>query len=227
MTKKIAYILSFLIIIFLFIFPFFIKVKIECKSQFGECPEELNSKLRISNSKNLFVAKRETVKVLKNLQLVSDFSTQFKLPNTILVNIISKKPYFAIKNISSGVFDLVDKNGVVLSQSTSSNLPAVFTSEPLKKVSEPIEDYNLFASHLMFGINQMYQVLYGTIENDALVVDMPTGVRVIFPIRSESEPEVLLGAFRLIYTKVTTDYLGTYSQIDMRYKNPVLRIVQE
>ena len=94
-------------------------------------------------------------------------------------------------------------------------------SQPLQKVGETVSTHDLFALNLILGVNEMYQVLYGTITNDALVVDIPPSVRVIFPLEGDSE--VLLGGLRLIYAKVTADYLGTYSQIDMRYKNPVLK----
>jgi hypothetical protein len=100
-------------------------------------------------------------------------------------------------------------------------LPYAITPEPLKKVGESISTRDLFALNLILGVNEMYQVLYGTITNDALVVDIPPSVRVIFPLEGDSE--ILLGSLRLVYTKVTTSYLGIYSQIDMRYKNPVLR----
>jgi hypothetical protein len=221
LIKKLSYLLVFLIVIFLFSIPFFIKVKIECKSQFGECPVEVNSKLQALNLKSLFLADRDAKKVLKESFLISDFSTQFKLPNTLLINVISKKPYFALKDAKSGKFELIDQNGIVLTTSDRSNLPNVITTSPIKKIGELIESHDIFALKLISGVYEMYQVGYGTITNDALVVDMKTGVRVIFPL--EGEPDILLGSLRLIYTKVTTNYLGTYSQIDMRYRNPVLR----
>jgi hypothetical protein len=221
MIKKLSYLLAVIFVGFLISVPFLIKVKIECKSQFGDCSSEINSKLQTLNSDNLFIAKNKASSYLKKNFLVSDFSTQFKLPNILLINIIAKKPYFAIKDSLSGKYELIDRNGIILALSDSSGLPAVSVSEPLKKVGEAVDSRDFFALNLISGINEMYQIGYGKIENDALLVDMPTGVRVIFPL--EGEPQVLLGGLRLIYTKVTANYLGTYSQIDMRYKNPVLR----
>jgi hypothetical protein len=226
MTKKFLHLLIIVFVVLLFLAPFFItqfiiKVKIECRSQFGECPLEVNSKLQTLNSKNLFSANKEAKKYLKEDFLVSDFSIQFKLPNVVLVNIIAKKPYFALKNASTGKFELVDQKGLVLNFADNSGLPTVITPEPFKKVGETVDARDLFALNLIAGVNEMYQVLYGTITNDALVVDIPPGVRVIFPL--EGDFEILLGSLRLIYAKVTASYLGVYSQIDMRYKNPVLR----
>jgi hypothetical protein len=226
MRKKLLHLLIVVFVILLFLAPFFItqfiiKVKMECRSQFGECPAELNSKLQTLNSKNLFLADRNARKDLKEDFLVSDFSLQFKLPNILLVNIIAKKPYFALKNASAGKFELVDKKGLILNFADNSGLPTVITSESFKKIGETVNARELFALNLIAGVTEMYQVLYGTITNDALVVDIPPGLRVIFPL--EGDFEILLGSLRLIYAKVTTDYLGIYSQIDMRYENPVLK----
>jgi hypothetical protein len=212
MIKKIQYILIAIIVISVFLFPFVVKVKIDCKSQFGVCPNEINSKLQILNSKSLFQAKNDVSQILKKESLVSNFSTQFKLPNILLVNLLLKKPTFAIKDNQSGKMYSVDREGKVLSEITSTTLPLVVQDG---------QTSNLFALNIVSGIAQMYGIGYGTISNDTLVVDMPTGVRVIFPL--EGDYQALLGAFRLIYAKVTSNYLGIYSQIDMRYKNPVLR----
>jgi hypothetical protein len=221
MTKKLFYLLVVIFIVLLFLIPLFIKVRIECKSQFGECPTEVNSKLQTLNSKSLFSANRNVQKDLKEDFLVSDFSIQFKLPNLMLINIIAKKPYFALKDSSTGKIGLIDQKGVILALADSSNLPTVVSAEPIKNIGESVNNRDLFALNLILGVNEMYQVLYGTITNDTLVVDIPPGVRVIFPL--EGDFEVLLGSLRLIYAKITASYLGTYSQIDMRYKNPVLR----
>jgi hypothetical protein len=221
MIKKLPYLLIILLVVALIASPFFIKVGLECESQFGKCPDGINSDLQSLKTKNLFDARRKAESYLKNNFLVSDYSIQFKLPNIMRVNIIVKKPYFALKDVVSGKFELIDQKGVVLAISDSSGLPTVELSDTLKKVGEVVDKKYLFALNLISGVSEMYQVRYGTITNDALVVDIPHGLRVIFPLEGDSE--VLLGGLRLIDTKISADYLGTYSQIDMRYKNPVLR----
>lgn len=221
MIKKLPYLFTILFVVALIALPFFIKVGLECESQFGKCPTEIDSDLQSLKTKNLFDARRKIGAYLKNNFLISDYSTQFKLPNIILINIIAKKPHFAIKDSSSGKIMLIDQKGIVLAESENSGLPMVEVSNSLKKIGEEVDKKNLFALNLISGVNEMYQVRYGMITNDALAVDIPHGLRVIFPLEGDSE--VLLGGLRLIYAKVTADYLGTYSQIDMRYKNPVLK----
>lgn len=221
MIKRLPYLLILVFAAVLILLPLLIKVRIECKSQYGDCPSEVASGLETFGEKNLFISRQKASSYLKKNFLVADFSIQFKLPNVMLVNVIAKKPYFALKNATSGKFELVDQKGVVVAVTDASNLPTVVTPEPLKKTGEVVRASDLFALNLVAGTYQMYQVGYGTITNDALAVDIGGGLRVIFPLEGDSE--VLLGGLRLIYSKVTTNYLGTYSQIDMRYKNPVLR----
>lgn len=221
MSKKIRYILIGLLILLCLVSPFFIKVKIECKSQLGECSKEVNGKLQMINAKYLFSAKNQASKILKNDFLVSNYSMQLKLPNILLVNTIIKKPVYSIFDKSQNKYFLVDAFGVFLTSSDNSNLPNLIKDMVNVKSGEKISDNDLFALKLIQGVNQMYQVRGGTIQNDTLVVDIPNGLRVILPL--EGDIQILLGSLRLIYTKVTTDNPMIYSQIDMRFKNPVIR----
>lgn len=208
-------------LILIFVLPAFIKVRIECLSQYGECPAEINNKLQMLNAKFMITAKLQTTKILKQDFLVKNFSTQFKLPNILLINILVKKPEFAILDKSTNNYYLVDANGQIISKDNSSNLPSITVGALNQKIGDKISDNNLFALNLIAGIYQMYQTSTGLIQNDTLVVDLPQAVRVIFPLEGDSQ--VMLGGLRLIYTKVIQNYLGTYNQIDMRYRNPVLR----
>ena len=213
MIKKLPLFLILFCFILLFFIPFFIKVRIDCKSQFGECPDEVNFKLKPLNSRTLFYVKKNTSKILKADALVSSFSTQYKFPDILEINLIVKKPLFAIKDILTGRIFLIDKDGNILTEAGTTSLPII-----VQEGREP----NLIALNLILGVYQMYQVLYGTIANDALVVDMPVGLRVIFPLYGD--PEVLLGSLRLIYSKIeTSDQEEKFSEIDLRFKNPVLR----
>jgi hypothetical protein len=68
----------------------------------------------------------------------------------------------------------------------------------------------------------MYQVGQSSIQDGSLLVELPGQIRVIFPLEGDSE--ILLGSLRLIYSKVREDgNLAGYSQIDLRFTNPVLR----
>lgn len=213
MIKKILLYLALVLILgSVFLPQFFIKVKVVCKSQYGECPAETISKFQSLNFKSIFQVKNGIKKVLKDDRMISSYSSQYKIPNTLLVNVLVRKPTFAFKDQDTGNIYLVDDGGSILSIEKSTNLPLV-----IQQGSEP----NLFALNLIKGVYEMYNVSVGKVVDDSLTVELPGGIKVIFPLEGDSE--VLLGSLRLIYTKITSGESIIYYQIDLRFKNPVLR----
>jgi hypothetical protein len=206
----------------LIISPLFIKVEVGCRSQYGECSDQIKEKLNAFNGKSLVSARRGVRKTLKADFLVSDFSIQFKLPNTLQVELLVKKPVFSFKDSQTGSLALVDRDGQVLSLATESVLPVVISAENLPGIGEYLNVTGLFALKLAMGVYQMYDVRTSIIQDGSLLVELPGQIRVIFPLEGDSD--ILLGGLRLIYSKIKEDgNLAGYSQIDMRYKNPVLR----
>jgi hypothetical protein len=223
-VKKIIYLSGLAILLILIILlPFLIHVGITCQSQYGECPLDLTNKLSSINGKSLTVAKRESKKVLSSSLLVSNYSFQFKLPNTLQVELIIKKPIFALKNQSSNSFSLIDKDGTVLTVTENTVLPVLSINEDTPGISQKINDKYLFALNIINGLFKMYQIRGGVIQNDTLLVDLPGQVRVIFPLVGK-DYNLLLGSLRLIYSNIqSTEGGNLYKEVDMRYENPVLR----
>jgi hypothetical protein len=215
----------FVLIVLAFVsFPFFVKVgKVECSTQYGPCSENLVQTADGALGKSLFSAKSKLKKDLKGNFEVERFSTQYRIPSTLKVAIVIKKPVFALKSELSDEFDLVDLEGNVVGVSTSSSLPGVSTSEQLPKAGEKISGSQLSALKLIIGVYEMYQATFGKIENESLIVDLPSGLRVIFPLESSVDTDLLLGSLRLIESKIESDSPGKFREVDMRYKNPVLR----
>lgn len=202
-----------LLLVLIFAPQFIIRVKTECKSQYGDCPKELESGIRNLESKNLYQTRKNIQKFAKNNNSISNYSTQFRLPNTLVVNLLIKKPIFAIKdNLTERLF-LLDKDGNTLSEEKTTLLPTV-----IQDGQKP----NLNALKLMLGVYLMYQITTGDLQNNSLTVELTPQLKVIFPV--EGETEVLLGSLRLIYEKIQSDPKSTiYKEIDLRFKNPVLR----
>lgn len=220
--KKILYLILVVVVLVLFFcWPFFLKVGIKCQSQYGDCNNEILQGLSSYNQKNLYKAKSGVSKYLKSNYLISDFSLQFKLPNILFVQILVKKPVFALYNSTQSMAALVDPEGKVLSINKDTLLPRVVTNQDLPKSGENVGANNLFALKIIGGVYEMYQINDGFLENDSLTVDLTGPIRVIFPL--EGDTEVLLGALKLIYTKTQGENQGRFTQIDLRYKNPVLR----
>lgn len=184
-----------------------IKVKeFECQSQDGPCPEEIQ--LAISGLKftNINRTKKEVAGLMAKTRLVSDYSLQYLFPNKIKINILLKKARFAVFNKDTGNYLLFDSKGRFLGETEKTSVPTVVQSG-----STP----NLFALFIVEGVSKISQVNKGEIVNSSLVIELPSGKRVIFPL--EGDKDLLLGSFRLIYSEITN------KEIDLRFKNPVLR----
>jgi hypothetical protein len=223
-VKKILYLSGLgIFLLFIILSQFFIKVNIDCKSQYGECPSEVVTKLSVFKGKSIFTARNGLKKSLGSNFLVNNYSTQFKLPNILHVELLIKKPLYGVKNESSNTIVLVDKEGEALVETTETTLPILTISGELPKIAQVVNEKNLFALKLIDGVYKMYQVRNGLIQNDTLLVDLPASVRVIFPLVGV-DSDVLLGSLRLIYMNIQSEAGGTsYKEIDMRYINPVLR----
>lgn len=221
MIKKIPFVIALVAIVVFLAAPLFIKVRIECKSQYGVCPSEIVSVLDRFNGLSVYSAEGNIKKVLGQDLLVANFSVQFKLPNNLSVNIILVKPSFAAVDRSSGKIGLVDASGKILSVSDSTTLPKVTTDIDLK-AGTFVDEKTLFALKIIGGVYEMYQVDSGEIQNNSLLVELPSRFTVTFPL--EGDTQVLLGELRLVYAKAQNSAdLASYSQIDLRFKNPVLR----
>jgi len=179
-----------------------------CESQYGECPADITSELQTLGSKPISESKKEVQKILKDNLLISDYSMQYGFPDKLKVNILLKKPRYAILNKNSGKYLLVGGEGQILGTVTETSLPTV-----IQEGDTP----NLIALELMEGVFAMYQVQSGELNDNSLTVELPTAVRVIFPLEESRDKDVLLGTLRLIYSQVTD------RQIDLRFKNALLR----
>ncbi len=222
MIRRLPYFLILIIFVLAFFSPFFVKVKIDCKSQFGSCPERVLTKINVFNSKNLYIAKKNIKKILSTDFLISNYSLQFKLPNILETYIVVKKPFATLVDRNSNKTALIDEDGKILSFGVDSSLPTVTTDRIDQKEGEKVADRDFFALRIITGVFQMYQIRTGEMNADSLVVELPPQTRVIFPLYGDSD--VLLGSLRLIYSKISEpSQVGKFSEIDLRFKNAILR----
>jgi len=205
--------------------PKFIQInEVVCRSQFGPC--NLEDKLSGLAGKSLDETKREVKSVLLQEDSISDFSMQFKIPGTLEVAVIEKKPKFALKDAATDNLALVDKEGKVLKIVEDSSLPRVIMAGKLPNVGEKVKEEYFFALNILYNVSASYQVSEGRIENNSLVVNVPQGYKVIFPL--EGDQDVLLGALRLLIERLNDRTKDSrisegITEIDLRFKNPVLK----
>lgn len=154
MTKKVPYFFGGLMLLMLILSPLFIKVKIECQSQYGACPADVADQLNSLNNKNLFQVRRLAGSYLKKSFLVSDFSLQFKLPDILLVNLLIKKPEFALLDKSTGNVGLIDADGKIISVTHDSNLPTVTVASEELKLGKEVSAAEFFDLKLVRGFGK-------------------------------------------------------------------------
>lgn len=219
--KVLTILLTALIIFSLpFIIPKLIVINnVECASQYGECPEGITSKIQNLSSKNLGNTKKTLSRELGSEFLIDDYSFQYKFPDTLKVNLLVRKAQFAFNQA------LIDSEGFVVGLQDNPNLPTIISSSEQKKVGDRVTNDELFALSLLQGTFIMYQTQKAEIKNDGLVVALPSNLTVIFPLRPDIERdlEYYLGALRLIITKIESEGMTAYKEIDLRFRNPVLR----
>lgn len=217
--KTTAIYLSLLLIFILpfFILPRVIKItKIECFTQYGLCRDDLTKNVNSVLGKSLIVARKELKKILKNCAPAQKYSVRFKLPSILRTDIILEKPKFAIGKNDGSKSVLVDREGFVLEEVPETNLPRILVSGELPGVGEKIKEDKFFALNLIYGIYYLYQIKVGEINIDRLIVNFPNSVKVIFPL--EGDRDTLLGSLKLVLAKVENA-----KEIDLRYKNPIIR----
>lgn len=219
--KLILTLVIFIVILLLpFIIPSLINIKkIECETQYGPCPEEVKSKIKNQKSKSLSQTKKEINKTLGTEFLVQNYSMQYKFPNTLKVNLVLRKAQFALNNF------LVDRQGYIVSISDNPNLPIINWSDRGGKIGQKVQDDELFTLNLLNGLYVLYNVKNGEVKDDGLVIALPSGLNVIFPLGSDKSRDIeyYLGAVRMIITKLEVEYPNKYKELDLRFTNPVLR----
>lgn len=234
--KRYTKALPWLLLVLIFASPFFIWPRIltvseiNCQSQFGPCSQGLKEAIGsiAQEGKSLSETKSSLTSLLKNDILVNDFSFQFKLPSSLEVNLLERKPQFALKHENESILALVDEEGYVIALQKSLTLPRLIISEPLPGVGERISEKNLFALELLFDMFSFYQVRVGKLGNENLVIELPQGPRVIFPL--DGDRKVLLGSLRLVLGKLNSEVqdskiedIAGVNTIDLRFKNPIIK----
>jgi len=206
------YLLIIFFLLFLFLVsPRIIKVKkIECYNQYGLCSNDFITKIKPVLGKSVAEAKKKITEEFNNTKQIEKYSSRFKLPSTLRIDLILKKAKYAIQNKNTKEIVLVDDKGMVLEQVDKTNLPYIIVDGSLT------DNKQLFALELMYGIYYLYQVKTGEIVNDSLEVIIPKEGKIIFPL--EGERDVLLGSLKLVLSRA-----GNFKEIDLRYKNPVIR----
>lgn len=221
------YLSILLIILFILAIPFLVKKiikinRIECQSQFGICDEDIVNNLQIFG--NYEHSKNTIEQRLKQNVQIESYLIQYKIPSIIKIEINLKKAKFAIRN-ELGNYYLIDKNGVVLKVTNESNLPTVNRNDASYKSGEKITDKDRFSLNLIEKIGLISSISSVEVIDTVLNLKLNEGVLVKFPL--EGDVDVLVGSLRIIFSRLNEGTQGIrmedVHEIDLRFKNPVLR----
>lgn len=233
--KSIIYLLIFAVLLSLAVYfaPNFVPVsQITCKSQYGPCNFTLVSRLEKLKGKKLKVAKDEIKNILLSEILVSDFLIQFKLPNSLEVSMVERKPLYSLTKKGASAYAQVDESGLVIRIDDKTSLPVLITTGQIPNVGDRVDRKHLFALGILYRMFAFYQVSEGNMDTNYLETKLKNGPKVIFPL--EGDGDILIASLRLILARLNGEgegirinenekVLSRMSTIDLRYKNPVIR----
>lgn len=201
--------------------------QITCRSQYGECSFLIKERLESIKDCDYSTCKKILDSQLSEMFLVENYTYRLKFPLRMEVDLVERKPKYSISNLKEQVVVQVDAEGLVLYSRDSSNLPGFFIEESLPVTGNKISDIELFALQLVYGVSKIQEIDSAKLQMGLLNVDLKDGKRILFPL--EGDRDFLLGSLALILNelKITgTDFgIGDVSikEIDLRFKNPVLR----
>ena len=225
--KIVALVLLVTLISIVLYLPHFIKIDpIICRSQYGQCSEVVEVKLASLEGNSLDKVNKSVKSSLENEVLVSNYSSQFRLPSTLEVSILERKPKFALKSKDRNLYANVDSEGRVLSLSQTTLLPFLVI-DSIPNLGDLVTEQELFAMKIMYDMYITFQIKEGKLEKESLIINFPKGQTVIFPL--EGDREVLVGSAILLINKLDKEMLNlpkngeNIDTIDLRFKNPVLK----
>ena len=191
-----------------------------CISQFGPCNDSISNKLEKVRGLPIGSARKQISEVLTQEVLVKDFSIQLKFPRSYEINLLERKPIFTLKVVDSNVLALVDDEGYIVSIEEISNLPAVQVAGAIGDVGEKVSSEQFFALQLIDNLFTLYQVREGFIDGDKFSVNLNKSTKVIFPLTGDRD--VLISTLSLVFRRFEAEDTKP-AEIDLRYKNPVIR----
>lgn len=220
----IIFVVLFLLLLFSSITQIRIK-KIHCRNQYDTCSSQLSSFVKVLEGEKLLEVQRSLGAGLRQDFQIDDYLIQYKFPNELEVDLIEKKAVYALHFSGQENMSFVDDSGVVLSFQKETSLPIVTNGGIPKNIGETVSDEELFALRLMRDIFLLYQIRVGEIKDGAFFVKTADKKNVIFPLKGDRE--VLISSINLILSRwkdLGPDFdLSSVTEIDLRFRNPVIR----
>lgn len=214
--RRTVNVFKFLSILLIIVFVFFvpkviqklIKIKkIECISQFGECPK--------------LIINSQIEEQLKSNILVNDYLIQYKIPDTLKIEVNLKKAKYAIFGAKNKYY-ILDKNGLIIEIKEETSLPILVDESFVGKLGQIVDPKKIFLLQIIEKVNWLYSVNRGKIGSNHLLIVLKDETKVFFPL--EGDVDLLVGSLRLIFSRLNDSQEGIkMREIDLRFRQAILR----
>lgn len=215
-----------LILIFIYLLPkIFQKLivinKIQCVSQYGECPEKILVYKNSEFKRSLYTLKSQVKDELENNILVNSYLIQYKIPSTLKVELVLKKAKYAVFD-NLGKYYLLDNDGLVVAVDDKVNLPFLKVKDSKFEIGQNVGNELLKLLQIIEKVNFLYSINNGTYENNYMYIVFDNGIKAIFPV--DGDTDYLVGSLRLIFSRLNDERSGIkMNEIDFRYKEVIIR----
>ena len=191
--------------------------RIECRSQYGACSEEVENSLNgIGLGKAYGEIKKEVARVLGEELTTRTLRVSRTLPGGVLVSVIEKKAEVAIV-VNENEYSLVDQEGEELGLVQMTQLPRLYI-----QAEEVGSQEKRLAIQILSELFKKQSVNYALINDQGLLVKLPDGLNVIFPLQGDID--VLLGRLIMVHSWLKANPQEIrITIVDLRYDNAVLR----
>lgn len=201
---------------------------ISCKvEKEEECSREIMAELGQYVGKNLFSTQKSEIetKLISADRLIETAGVNFKLPSSLMVEILSRKPTAAITsagNIAEAVE--VDKDGVILGKTKDTgDLPRLIWPQIVNWPIESPVPANIVRATVIAGLAGDRFRLEGiaAVQSPSrMVITLGSGEKIWLSLDKDPLPQ--LTRLQVVLNQVRIEG-KTAREIDLRYENPVVR----
>ncbi len=219
-------IVSLIVILITLVSKYFVINHIECFTQFDKCDDALSAQISQGLPIKYTKINPYVKEVFDNNSEVYKYSMQLKLPSTVRLDLVIRKPVFALRSESVNSVSLIDQYGKVVSIEEFTNLPSMYIEGRLPNVGEEVSRTILSQVRVSQGLYKTTQIEKISIKGSDMYISATNTPQMILPTSEDNE--LLVGSVGLVLSRLkhileeTKIDMSNVSRIDFRYKDPII-----
>lgn len=195
--------------------------KVECYTQFGNCPESYLIKLDTLIHQPIFAANTRKVisSLLSPVPEIDRFDIYRRIPSVLIVSVKLKSPIGIVSsNVLGSKTFMVDDSGRAYLTVENSSLPMLLTPNIIKE-GDSMSISETLSLKIISKVSQMTSLrVYGQLQDNILNIKLGSVSEIIIDIRKTDDWDSSLQLL-LSRSKITGI---TPRKIDLRFNNPVV-----